>query len=197
MNKQFKIMEMTIEQKEKRKEYMRGYREENREKLNAYSREYYKNHKEYYQNYYKNYYLENKDRILMNHKLWVDQKSIDSIYCFRNIDGKVLYWGSSSRFQERISAHCTANSHLKISAEQMVSEWFLDKIEYQNYSKYNLSRDDLFYLESYQKSKEKEILKTAEVNFNEDKLTRSKEALEELADNVEFVEFDKLDKYLN
>lgn len=193
MNKQFKIMEMTIEKKEKRKEYMRGYREENREKLNAYSREYYKNHKEYYQNYY----LENKDRILMNHKLWVDQKSIDSIYCFRNIDGKVLYWGSSSRFQERISAHCTANSHLKISAENMVSEWFLDKIEYQNYSKYNLSREDLYYLECIWKSKEKEILKTAEVNFNEDKLTRSKEALEELADNVEFVEFDKLDKYLN
>lgn len=79
----------------------------------------------------------------------------------------------------------------------MVSEWFLDKIEYQNYAEYNISRDDLYYIESYHKNKEKEILKTAEVHYNEDKLTRSKEDLETLANSVEFVEFDKLEKYLN
>ena len=190
-------MEITIEKIEARKEYMKGYREENREKLNAYSREYYKNNKEYYKNYYKNYYRENKERILLNHKLWIEQKAIDSVYCFRNIDGSVLYWGSSSRFQERISAHCTKNSHLKMSAEEMVSELFLDKIEYQNYAEYNISSDDLYYIESYHKNKEKEILKTAEVHYNEDKLTRSKEDLETLANSVEFVEFDKLEKYLN
>lgn len=190
-------MEMTIEQKEKRKEYMKGYREENREKLNAYSREYYKNHKEYYQNYYHNYYLENKEHILMNHKLWVEQNSIDSVYCFKNIDGNILYWGSSARFQERISAHCTKNSHLKMSAEEMVSEWFLDKIEYQDFSKYNLNRHDLFWIEKFYKETQEEILKGNAVICDLNKLSRSEDELFEIINNTKFTIFDKLEKYLN
>ncbi|MVX64647.1 hypothetical protein GKZ28_13185 [Clostridium chromiireducens] len=190
-------MELTIEQKQRKYEKDKEWRKNNPDKIKEYAKRSYEKNKEKQSLYYKEYYKLHKERILLNHKLWVEQKAIDSVYCFRDIDGNVLYWGSSSRFQERISSHLVGNSHLSMKADEMVSEWLLDKIEYQNYSQYNLSRADLYYIESYHKIKEKEMLKTAEVHYNENELTRSKEDLQLLADSLEFVEFDKLEKYLN
>lgn len=168
-------MEVTIE---KRREYQKRWLDKNPD-------------------YFKEYYQNHKQRILDNHKKWLEEKAIDSIYCFVNTDGNVLYAGSSARFQERISSHCTKHSHLKMSAEEMVMEWGLDKIMYQDYSEYNLSRHDLYYIESQFKLKNKELIKTAEVHFDENKLTRSKNELELLSDSLEFIEFEKLERYLN
>lgn len=190
-------MEMTIEKKEKKREYQKKYQKEywknNKERLKELNKKWLEDHPDYWKNYYK----EHKEHMLFTQKMWREQNAIDSIYCFVNTDGNILYWGSSARLTDRLSSHCTANSHLKMSAEDMVNLWGLDKIVYQDYSEYGLSRDDLYYIESYCKSKEKELMKTSEVHFDENKLTRNKESLEELADSLEFIEFNKLERYLN
>ena len=186
-------MEIALEEKQSKSEYNKDYWIKNKERM----KESHKKWLEAHPNYWHEYYLKNKEHMMYTQQIWREQNAIDSIYCFVNNKGQVLYWGSSARFQERISSHCTANSHLKMSAEEMVSKWNLDKILYQDYSEYNLSRNDLFYIERYYKLVENELMKTSEVHFQEEKLTRSKEELELLANSLEFIEFNKLERYLN
>jgi GIY-YIG catalytic domain. len=177
-------MEMTTEQIEKRREYNKNY---------------YINNKDYFKNYYKEYYIQNREHILQKQSLWRQENiKMDTVYMFVNNEGETLYIGSSSRFKERISAHCTSNSNLNMTAEEMVDEFGLEKIIFKNFDEYNLSRHDLFFLEYYFKSNTEEIIKTSEVHYNEEKLTRSKSELIDIATNkVKWEEFNKLDRYLN
>lgn len=170
----------------------------NREKVKQYAQKFYENHPNYATNYYKEYYKVHKEDMLKKQAKWREcNVKMDTVYFFMDKNGQTLYIGSSSRFRDRISAHCTANSNLKMSAEEMVDEYNLEKIIYKDFTQYNLSRDDLYYLESYFKENTKEIIKTNAVHYDEKHLTRSKEELEILTESIDFQEFEQLDRYLN
>lgn len=191
-------MEMTIEKKEKKREYQKKYQKEywknNKERLKELNKKWLEEHPDYWKNYYKLH----KEHMMFTQKMWREfNDKKDIVYKFVDDKGTNIYVGSTTYIGTRLGNHLVGNSHLKMSAEEMVEEWGLDKILYKDFSEYNLSRDDLYYIESYYKSKEKELMKTSEVHFDEDKLTRSKEELQLLSDSLDFIEFNKLERYLN
>lgn len=187
-------METTIKQKE----YIKKYKKEHKEEQKEYMKNYYKNNKSYYKTYFQIYYLEHKEHMLETARKWREENAkIDTIYMFIDNNENTIYCGSSSRFRERISSHCTSNSNLNMSAEEMVDKYNLEKIIYKDFTQYELSRDDLFFLEFHQKENTKEILKTKKVHVNEENLTRSKENLIDILNQVKWQTFNKLDKYLN
>lgn len=192
-------MEKTEEERKKYNEYQRNWRENNSEKIERNTQKFYESHPNYAKNYYKEYYKVHKDDIRKKQALWRELNAkMDTVYLFEDKRGQTLYIGSSSRFKERMSAHCTANSNLKMSAKEMIDKYNLSMIIYKDFSKYNLSRDDLFFIESYFKENIKEIIKTNAVNYNEKNLTRSKEELTNIATKqVVYKKFVQMDRYLN
>lgn len=191
-------MEITREQKEKRNEYMRGYREEHREEINAYSRDYYKEHKEWYQNYNKIYTANHSEEKAETARLWRIENTRYVVYFHMNKKNECLYIGSSARpIIERQSAHLTNNSNLKIDAKEYQEKFEITEIKYLDFTELGINRQDLYYLESYLKSITKEVLGKMSVPYKEEELSRSKEQLRELINKVEFIKFDKLERYLN
>lgn len=189
-------MEQTIIKTTDLKEYHRIWKKNNSEKVKGYRKKYYENNKDYFKNYYK----EKKEIILENARRWREKnEKMDAVYFFINNEGENFYIGSSSIFETRMSAHCTSNSNLHMTAEEMVSDSDinLSTILYKDFTSYNLSRDDLYFLERWYKNNTKELRKTNQVYYKEENLTRSKEELIDLAENqVEYKEFEKLDRYL-
>lgn len=191
-------MEITVEQKEKRSEYMRDYYQEHKEEILAHSREYYKNNRDYYRDYYKKYRVIHKEHMAETQKKWREfNDKRDTVYMFINDFGNNIYVGSTTYKNTRLSNHLTGNSNLKMTAEELVNNYLMVGIIYKDFTEYNLSRDDLYYIESYFKESQGEILGVKPVTVNEENLTRSKEELIEIAENkVEYQEFN-IDRYLN
>jgi len=192
-------MVRTEEKRKRRNEYHLEWTKKNPEKVEQYNQRFKEKHPDYATKYYKGYYQVNKKEMLEKHAMWREcNVKMDTVYFFVDKDGKIIYIGSSSRFRERISSHCTANSNLKMNAEEMVDKYKLSIILYKDFTEYNLSRDDLYYLESYFKGSTKEIIKTNAVHCNEKNLTRSKEDLIDIAINkVQYKAFQQLSRYLN
>jgi hypothetical protein len=171
-------MEITIEQKERRKNSQKEWKEKNPD-------------------YFKNYYIVHKEHMLENAEKWRQEKDlISTVYWFKNSENENIYIGSTTH-KARFSSHLTGNSHLNLDAETLVSEYDLDKIVYKDFSEYNLNRYDLYFLEKYYKEIEKSILDGKAVPFREDQLSKSKEELIDIANSTSLRIFDKLDRYLN
>ncbi|OOM81836.1 hypothetical protein CLPUN_08140 [Clostridium puniceum] len=185
-------MELTIEQREEYNEYHRNYRKNNPEKFKKY--------REDRKDYQHNYYIQNYENIRLQQKGYRDNNlKFDAVYFFM-FNEEISYIGSSARFKERMSAHCCGDSNLKMSAEEMVQAKLLNKILYKDFNEYNLNRADLYFIEQYEKDRNcnNEILgKNNKVPYKEENLSRSKEELIKIANEIEFKEFDKLDRYLN
>ena len=140
----------------------------------------------------------NKEHIRENQKEYRDNNIyLDAVYFFLTPENKPIYIGSSSRLKERLSAHLTNNSNLELTIEQLVNDYSLKKIVYKDFTEYNLSRNELYFIEDYYKQISKEVLGKIRAFKDEEKLDRSKEELIEIANQVEFKEFEKLDRYLN
>lgn len=197
MNKQFKIMEMTMEQREKKSAYGKYYYKEHKEEMNAYSREYYKEHKEWFSNYNKIYTANHSEEKAETARRWRIENTKFIVYFHMNIKGECLYIGSSARpIIERQSAHLTNNSNLKMNSREYKEKYEIAEIKYLDFTEFGINRQDLFYLESYLKSITKEVLGKMSVAYREEELSMSKKILQELVNKVEFKIFDKLDKYL-
>ncbi|WP_026887842.1 GIY-YIG nuclease family protein [Clostridium beijerinckii] len=177
---------------ERQREYNKYYYVNNKERI----KENYKRWLEQNPNYYKDYYEKNKETILKNQRAWREENiKLDSVYVFLSDKNEVLYIGSSARLKERLSAHCCGDSSINLTAEQMVFEYGLSKIIYKDFTQYNLSRSDLYYLEGYLKNRHNEIIKNKGVSISEDKLSKSKEYLLEIFEKTNYQTFDKLDRY--
>ena len=192
-------MEMTIEQKQRKYEKEKEWRIAHPEKMREYARRSYEKNRDYYREYYKNYYKIHREEILATAKKWREENKIDSVYFFIDSNVQTLYIGSTGgRLKERMSAHLTSNSNLGLTIEELVFDWKLSRILYKDFTQYNLSRNDLYWIENYYKeSCEDEILaKMKAPKVDENELSRSVEELIEIAENTEYMEY-KLDKYLN
>ncbi|NYC74337.1 hypothetical protein DE167_004903 [Clostridium beijerinckii] len=191
-------MELTIEQKQKRNNYSREYYKEHKEEMNAYSKEYYKNNREYYRNYYKNYRVLHKEHMAETQKKWREfNDKRDTVYMFINDLGENIYVGSTTYKGTRLVNHLTGNSNLKLTAEELVSDYNLVGILYKEFTEYNLSREDLYLIENFYLEKQGSILNKKPIVIHEENLTRSKEELIDIAEKVEYKEFDKLERYLD
>lgn len=169
---------MTAE--EKKKEYFKNYYKDNREDFLKRFKEYYKNH---------------KDDLDEKNKEWRESNKGDFVY-FHMSKAKVLYIGSTSRpLIERQSAHLTGNSNLKMNVEEYIKKYKFSKILYKDFSKYGLNRCDLYFIEGYFKEKFGEIIKNKVPNPKEEELSKGKDELIKIAEEVELEEFD-IDKYL-
>ena len=191
-------MEITIEQKQKKAEKEKEWRLANPERVREYAKNHYETHRDYYREYYKNYYKLHREEILSTAEKWREQNKIDSVYFFINDECETLYIGSSGgRLKERMSAHLTNNSNLGLTIEELVNDMKLSKILYKDFTQYNLTRSDLYFIENYYKeSCENEILGKIKAPDKHLEISKSAEELIEIAENTECLEF-KLDKYLN
>ncbi|NRT91495.1 GIY-YIG nuclease family protein [Clostridium beijerinckii] len=198
MNKQFKIMEMTAEQKQRKYEKETEWRIANPEKVKEYSKRSYEKNREYYRNYYKNYRVLHKEHLAETQKKWREfNDKRDTVYMFINDLGDNIYVGSTTYKNTRLANHLTGNSNLKLTAEELVNTYNLSCILYQDFTNYNLNRFDLYWIEKFYKDTQGEIFKGNSVTCDLSKLSRSEDELFEIMNNVEFKIFDKLDKYLN
>lgn len=194
-------MEMTIEQMENRKNYWKEWRKNNPDKVKKYSRK--SREKEetkiYQRTYHQQYYIDHKEEILERTKRWREDHKGDYVYFYVNSDKINLYIGSTARvFEERQSFHLCEHSNLKMSAEELVYTYNLECILYKDFSEYNLSRDELYWIENYYIEKEGAILNKKPIkNIFEENLSHSAEQLSQISDKTEYKEFEKLDKYLN
>ncbi len=183
-------MEMTIEQRKIRNQKQREYYKNNPEKFKKY--------REDRKNYQHDYYIQNYEKIRLQQKEYRDNNlKLDAVYFFM-FDDEVSYIGSSARFQERMSAHCCGDSNLKMSAEEMAQANLLNKIVYKDFSEYNLSRSDLFFIEGYFKENADELIECKKtVGYKEEELTRGKDELIRIAEETDYTEYEKLERYLN
>ena len=187
-------MELTQEQKE----YQKNYREVNKETLKEKQKIYKENNKDRIKEYLTNYYKENREHIREQQKEYRENNVyLDAVYFFIDNTEDVLYIGSSSRLNERISNHMTKHSNLKMTAEELANIG-LNKIIYKDFSECGLSRADLFFIERYFKDNVEELIgRRKKVGYKEEELTRSKEELIRLAEETDYTEFNKLNRYLN
>jgi len=191
-------MELTIEQKQRRSATQKQWRENNPDRVKELNNQYKNANKEKLKEYHADYYKLNKEHIRENQKEYRDNNIyLDAVYFFLTPENKPIYIGSSSRLKERLSAHLTNNSNLELTIEQLVNDYSLKKIVYKDFTEYNLSRNELYFIEDYYKQISKEVLGKIRAFKDEEKLDRSKEELIEIANQVEFKEFEKLDRYLN
>lgn len=154
--------------------------------------------KEKHPDYWKQYYRDHKKQILQTGKQWREDNKGDYIYFHISEDGEILYIGSSGGrpFIERQSLHMNGNSNIKLTINEYVGKYNFSDIIYKDFTNLNLSRQDLYFIEKYFKDRYKEIIDSRKVHYNKEKLTRSEEELIEIAESVEFKEFD-IDRYLN
>lgn len=171
---------------------------EEREKRNKYYREYRKKNAEKIKTYHQLYYIQNRDHILELNQIWHEENKKFIVYYHINKDDEILYIGSSARvLGERQSSHFS-NSHSKLYKDNDYKEkWEIKKVLYQDFTDYKLTRDDLYFMEKYQKDSKGELLGVKPVSFKEDKLSRSKDELIYLSETVPTQEYKKLKKYLN
>ncbi|OSA91025.1 UNVERIFIED_ORG: hypothetical protein B2H93_14810 [Clostridium botulinum] len=164
----------------------------NREDYKKYQREYYKNHKEYFKEYYENH----KERILQFNKEWREKYKGDYVYFHMDNLDEILYIGSTSRVMiERQSLHMNGKSNLKMNEEEYKKKYGFKNILYKDFTKYNLNREDLYYIESYFKDIYEEKIKGKSVRYKIEKLSKKKEELIQIAQLEEFQEFNKLNRY--
>lgn len=156
------------------------------------------NNKDRLKTYHQLYYIQNRDHILELNQIWHEENKRFIVYYHINKDDEILYIGSSARvLGERQSSHFS-NAHSKLYKDEDYKEkWGIQKVLYQDFTDYKLTRDDLFFIEKYQKDSKGELLGVKPVSFKEDKLSRSKEELIYLSETVPTQEYKKLKKYLN
>lgn len=70
------------------------------------------------------------------------------IYMFVDIDGNIIYLGSSNRVAKRISRHLNGNEHLYIPTEDWFNIYRLKEVVYLDVTKIIKNYDELHYLES-------------------------------------------------
>lgn len=173
---------------------------QNKDKYAETKKRWAENNKERLKEYHHNYYLEHKEHMLDNAARWREENvKLDSVYLFLGEEeNEVLYVGSSSRFNERVSAHLTNNSNIDLTIEELV-DLGLTKIIYKDFTKYGLNRTDLFFLEQYYKDQTEEKIKNKRAfKYSwEEKLSKSKEDLIKIAEKENFIIFEKLLRYLN
>lgn len=192
-------MEMTIEQnKDKYAETKKRWIENNPEKVKESKRKWVENNKERLKEYHHNYYLENRGHILFLGKKWREENAkMDTVYFFMN-ENEVLYIGSSHWSEIRLQNHLNNNSNLEYTVEELV-DMGLSKIVYKDFTKYNLNRTELFYLEQYFKDQTGD--KLSKISAFKDKdlenLNKSTEELIEIANKENFIIYEKLVSYLN
>lgn len=167
------------------------------EKRREYSKEYYNNNREYYLEYFKEYYKNHKDELDKKNKEWRESNKGDFVYFHLNEDGKVLYTGSTGGrpFIERQSAHLTGNSNLNMTIEEYIDKYNFSAILYKDFTKYELNRYDLYFIEGYFKDKFGEMIKNKVPNPKEEELSKNKDKLIKIAEEVKLEKFD-IDKYL-
>ena len=191
-------MELTIEQKQRRSETQKQWRENNPEKSKESKRKWVENNKERIKSYHQLYYLENRHHILSLGKKWREENAkMDTVYFFMN-ENEVLYIGSSHWSEIRLQNHLNNNSNLEYTLEELV-DMGLSKIVFKDFTKYGLNRTELFYLEQYFKDQTGDKLSkiSAFKDKDEEKLNRSKEELVEIANQENFIMYEKLVRYLN
>lgn len=187
-------MEMTQEQKE----YQKNYRIANKERLREVNRLYREKNRDRLKTYHQIYYIEHKEHMLLTAKRWREANKGDFVYFYINSEGDNIYVGSTSRpLVERSSFHLLNHSNLNCSAEDLVNDYHLECILFKNFDKYNLSREDLYFIERYYIETTGSILNKQKIVINEENLTRSTDELIEIAESTKFEQFNKLDRYLN
>jgi Ni,Fe-hydrogenase I large subunit len=191
-------MEMTMEQKQRKYEKETEWRENNPDKIKEYNKRSYEKNKEKQSLYYREYYYPNHREIMLERgRKWRElNDKLDCVYLMKNNKFENIYIGSTTH-KARFSAHLTGNSNLKMDAEELVNNYNLSSIIYQCFDEYDLNRHDLYWIEKFYKDTQGEIFKGNSVPCDLSKLSRSEDELFEIINNVEFIEFCKLDKYLN
>ena len=166
------------------------------EKKKEYFKNYYKDNREDFLKRFKEYYKNNKEDLDEKNREWREKNKGDFVYFHLNEDGKILYVGSTSRpLNERMSAHMTGNSNLNMTIEEYIDKYNFSTILYKDFTKYKLNRCDLYFIEGYFKEKFGEIIKNKVPNPKDEKLSKSKDELIKIEEEVELEEFD-IDKYL-
>lgn len=84
-----------------------------------------------------------------------------------------------------------------MNIEELIDEYNFSTIIYKDLTKYNLNKAELNFIENYYKDKYNEIISNRKARFSDCNLTRDKDELVSIAENEEFKEFEKLNKYLN
>ncbi len=164
------------------------------------TREYNRKWRQEHPLYWKEYYKDHKKEILKNNAKWRENNKADVIYFHISEDGRILYIGSSGQraVVERQSAHLTGNSNLKMTVEEYIEKYRFSTIMYKDLTRFNLSRHDLYFLESYFKKNHVQVLDGNNVKYKEDELTRSEDELIRIAEQEEYKLFNfDLEKYLN
>ena len=169
---------------------------------NSYFRNYYKEHKERYKQYNKEHYsreyfkLYRKNNEEKIEKIRLKQKKKNNgnyIYMLvnSNSDGNnIIYIGSTTDIMNRMSAHLTGSSNIHLNYKELVKKYDLERILYLDFSEYEISRNELYYLEYYLKQKHKEIIDN-NVRIDLDKISdKRKKQLENILSKLNFKTFD-------
>lgn len=162
-----------------------------------YSQNYYQENKEYYHDYYMEHKEKYKDSAMVTARNWRMLNQGDYVYFLVSEDNEQIYTGSyySRPLIERISFHMHGHSNLHMTASELEEKFGLSVCLFKNFKKYGLNDHDLMFIEDYFKNKYPQILGKNKVPWKEEKLSKSKEELIQIADSEPFKEF-SIDKYL-
>lgn len=164
-----------------------------------YGKKYYREHEDYFREYRKEYnpkyYQEHKEELKEYAKQYHKNHREDVVYFHLDSNGICNYIGSVTRnLKERQSAHMTGNSNLEMDMLEYIEKYDFSDIYYKDFTKYNLNKTDVRFIEKYFKKRFKEKIPSP-VYFNKEKLSRSEDELIEIAENEDFQKFD-LSKYI-
>jgi hypothetical protein len=146
--------------------------------------------------YYQEYYNENKEDYVRNRERYNERHDGSYIYFHISEDAEVIYIGATSNMGYRQSAHMTNDSNLKMTFEEYQDLYNFSIITYKDFTKYNLNKQDLKFLEHHFKYIYNEVRKGNKVHYLEHELSRSVEELINIAIREEMLLY-PIDKYLD
>lgn len=146
--------------------------------------------------YFKEYYENNKEDYVRNRERYNQRHTGSYIYFHISEKAEVLYIGKTNIMGYRQSAHLTKDSNLKMNFEEYQKLYGFSIICYKDFTKYNLNKYDLSFLEHWFKDNYKQIIKGNSVHYIESELSRSAEELIKIANREQMVLY-PIDKYLD
>lgn len=168
---------------------------------NSYNKNYYWEHKEYFQEYrkkhydveyFRNYRKEHPEKIEKARLKQIEKNSGDFIYLMFNFSMEVLYSGSTTDLL-RLKRHFTGNSNIKMDFDDLCNPYTYDYCytAIVDFSDYNLTRLELYYVEWWLKNNcYEEIIKSPVYRDFSGISKKRKQYLEELFWKIKWDHFD-------
>lgn len=174
-------------------------------KDSIYAKKHYENNKEEYKKrnrkfrennplYYKNYRKEHPEKIEKARKKQIEKNSGDFIYFFFDWKMRVIYCGSTTNLKARIQQHFTGNTSIGVTFDNLCdghNEYDYMITCYKDFTKYDLTRLELYYIEKFLKDNcFNEKIESPVYRSFDDISEDRKRFLEDIAINEHFLDFD-------